>query len=45
MRKFTIAFLIVLSAALYIGALIDDDDAAHAIVAREMLQRHDYVVM
>ena len=51
MRKFAIAFLLVLSAALYIGtasapALLDDDaDAAHAIVAREMLERHDYVVM
>jgi 4-amino-4-deoxy-L-arabinose transferase-like glycosyltransferase len=26
-------------------ALLDDADAAHAVVAREMLQRHDYVVM
>jgi 4-amino-4-deoxy-L-arabinose transferase-like glycosyltransferase len=51
MRKLATAFLLVLSTALYIGtasapALLDDDaDAAHAIVAREMLQRHDYVVM
>jgi 4-amino-4-deoxy-L-arabinose transferase-like glycosyltransferase len=51
MRKLAVAFLLVLSAALYIGtasapALLDDDaDAAHAIVAREMPQRHDYVVM
>jgi 4-amino-4-deoxy-L-arabinose transferase-like glycosyltransferase len=43
--------LLVLSFALYVGtagssALVDDDiDAAHALVAREMLQRHDYVVM
>lgn len=43
--------LLVLSCALYLGsagsaALVDDDiDAAHALVAREMLQRHDYVVM
>jgi 4-amino-4-deoxy-L-arabinose transferase-like glycosyltransferase len=43
-------FLLALSAALYIGtaaspALIDDDaDAAYAVVAREMLQRHDFVV-
>ena len=43
--------LLVLSSALYLGAaggsaLVDDDvDAAHALVAREMLQRHDYVVM
>jgi 4-amino-4-deoxy-L-arabinose transferase-like glycosyltransferase len=43
--------LLVLSAALYLGtaqgsALVDDDiDAAHALVAREMLQRHDYAVL
>ncbi|HEV7220934.1 MAG TPA: glycosyltransferase family 39 protein, partial [Terriglobales bacterium] len=43
--------LLVLSGVLYIGtaaspALLDDDvDAAHALVAREMLQRHDFVVM
>lgn len=43
--------LSVLAAGLYLGtaaspALVDEDvDAAHALVAREMLQRHDYVVM
>jgi 4-amino-4-deoxy-L-arabinose transferase-like glycosyltransferase len=43
--------LLLLSTALYVGlagspALVDDDiDAAHALVAREMLQRHDFVVM
>ena len=43
-------FLLVLSAGLYIGtagspALDDDDvDAAHAMVAQEMLQRNDFVV-
>ena len=43
--------LLVLSSILYIGfagspALVDDDiDAAYALVPREMLQRHDYVVM
>ena len=43
--------LLVFSSLLYIGtaggsALVDDDiDAAHALVAREMLQRHDYVTM
>lgn len=43
--------LLLLSGALYLGnapapALLDDDvDAAHALVAREMLQRHDFVVM
>jgi 4-amino-4-deoxy-L-arabinose transferase-like glycosyltransferase len=44
-------FLLLLSGVLYLGtaaspALLDDDvDAAHALVAREMLQRHDFVVM
>jgi 4-amino-4-deoxy-L-arabinose transferase-like glycosyltransferase len=39
------------AALLYVGtagwpALVDDDiDAAHALVAREMLQRHDWVVL
>jgi 4-amino-4-deoxy-L-arabinose transferase-like glycosyltransferase len=43
--------LLVFSALLYVGlagtpALVDDDiDAAHALVAREMLERHDFVVM
>jgi 4-amino-4-deoxy-L-arabinose transferase-like glycosyltransferase len=43
--------LVVLSSALYLGtaqgsALVDDDiDAAHARVAREMVQRHDYAVL
>ena len=43
--------LLALASVLYLGtagsgALVDDDvDAAHALVAREMLQRHDYVVM
>jgi|SRR5579872_57737 len=43
--------LFVLGSVLYLGtaatpALVDEDvDAAHALVAREMLQRHDYVVM
>ncbi len=43
--------LLLLSVALYIGlagspALVDDDvDAAHALVAREMLERHDFVVL
>jgi 4-amino-4-deoxy-L-arabinose transferase-like glycosyltransferase len=42
--------LLALSSLLYIGtagssALVDDDvDAAHALVSREMLQRHDFVV-
>jgi 4-amino-4-deoxy-L-arabinose transferase-like glycosyltransferase len=43
--------LLLFSSLLYIGtasgsALVDDDiDAAHALVAREMFQRHEYVVM
>lgn len=50
-KTFWIALgLIVLSGTLYLGtagssALVDDDvDAAHALVAREMLQRHNFVV-
>ena len=45
-----VIFLIVAS-AFYIGtasrpALLDDDvDAAHAVVARQMLERHDYIVL
>jgi 4-amino-4-deoxy-L-arabinose transferase-like glycosyltransferase len=45
------ASLLVLASVLYIGfagtpALVDDDiDAAHALVAREMLERHDFVVL
>jgi 4-amino-4-deoxy-L-arabinose transferase-like glycosyltransferase len=43
-------FLLALSAAVYLGttsrpALLDDADASHALVSREMLQRGDYVVM
>jgi 4-amino-4-deoxy-L-arabinose transferase-like glycosyltransferase len=43
--------LLAFSSLLYIGTaggspLVDDDiDAAHALVAREMLQRHNYVVL
>jgi 4-amino-4-deoxy-L-arabinose transferase-like glycosyltransferase len=43
--------LLLLAGVLYLGtaaspSLLDDDvDAAHALVAREMLQRHDFVVM
>jgi 4-amino-4-deoxy-L-arabinose transferase-like glycosyltransferase len=49
--RWIVTGLFVLSSVLYIGfagspELVDDDvDAAHALVAREMLQRHDYVVM
>lgn len=42
--------LVLFSAALYVGtafypSLLDDADSSHALVAREMLQRGDYVTM
>jgi hypothetical protein len=49
-RKLSILLLVVLSAAIYLGnsvkpPLLDDADASHALVAREMLQNGDWVVM
>jgi 4-amino-4-deoxy-L-arabinose transferase-like glycosyltransferase len=49
-RAGAVILLIVLSAVIYLGnagfpALLDDADASHAIVAREMLQRHDGVIL
>ena len=49
-RGAAVILLIVLSAAIYLGnagfpALLDDADASHAMVAREMLQRHDGVIL
>ena len=49
-RRVALLFLLVLSAVMYIGtaggaALLDDADASHALVPREMMGRHDYVVM
>ena len=47
----SVAILVVVASLFYIGtastpALLDDDvDAAHAVVAREMLERHDYIVL
>ena len=46
---FYIGLLILISGAVYLGnafypALLDDADASHAVVAREMLQRGDWVV-
>lgn len=46
----SLLILLFLSALIYIGnawspALLDDVDSGHALVSREMLQRHDYVVM
>lgn len=42
--------LLVLGSIIYLGnagfpALLDDADASHALVAREMLQRHDWVIL
>jgi 4-amino-4-deoxy-L-arabinose transferase-like glycosyltransferase len=42
--------ILALSAAIYIGnaaqpPLLDDADASHALVAREMLERHDWAVL
>jgi 4-amino-4-deoxy-L-arabinose transferase-like glycosyltransferase len=49
-RRWAVLFLLLLSAAVYLGtashpSLLDDADASHALVSREMLQRGDYVVM
>jgi 4-amino-4-deoxy-L-arabinose transferase-like glycosyltransferase len=49
-RTAAVILLIFLSAAIYLGnagfpALLDDADASHAMVAREMLQRHDGVIL
>src|SRR5574340_1070244 len=49
-RRFYPLVLLTLSLVLYLGtaswpALLDDADASHALVAREMLQRGDFVVM
>jgi len=49
-RRFHILFLLALALAAYVGtaatpALLDDADGGHAIAAREMLERHDFMVM
>src|SRR5258708_15538154 len=49
-RRFSILLLLVLSVGIYVGtaarpSLLDDADASHALVSREMLQRGDWVVM
>ncbi len=49
-QRWAVLFLLALSAVIYLGtaarpALLDDADASHALVSREMLQRGDYVVM
>jgi 4-amino-4-deoxy-L-arabinose transferase-like glycosyltransferase len=49
-RGFAVLLLLVLSSLIYLGnagfpALLDDADASHATVSREMLQRHDWVIL
>ena len=49
-RRLSILFLLALSVGIYVGnaarpPLLDDADASHALVSREMLQRGDWVVM
>lgn len=49
-RTSALILLMFLSAAIYLGnagfpALLDDADASHAMVAREMLQRRDGVIL
>jgi 4-amino-4-deoxy-L-arabinose transferase-like glycosyltransferase len=49
-RSLSILVLLALSVGIYIGnafnpPLLDDVDASHALVSREMLQRGDWVVM
>jgi 4-amino-4-deoxy-L-arabinose transferase-like glycosyltransferase len=49
-RRFSILLLLALSIGIYVGnaaqpSLLDDADASHALVSREMLQRGDWVVM
>ena len=49
-RRFSILTLLVMSLGIYVAtaaqpALLDDADASHALVSREMLQRGDCVVM
>ena len=49
-RRAATVFLFCFSAALYLGtsfypSLLDDADSSHAVVAREMLTRGDYVTM
>src|SRR5690348_4436052 len=48
--RFSILILLALSLGIYVAtaaqpALLDDADASHALVSREMLQRGDWVVM
>ena len=49
-RATVVIFLVILAAIVYLGnagfpGLLDDADASHAMVSREMLQRHDWVIL
>ena len=49
-RKAAVIILLLIGCAIYLGnagfpALLDDADASHAMVAKEMLQRHDWVIL
>ena len=49
-RSTVVILLATFAAIVYLGnagfpGLLDDADASHAMVAREMLQRHDFVVL
>ncbi len=49
-RRLSILILLALSVGIYVGnaakpPLLDDADASHALVSREMLQKGDWVVM
>ena len=49
-RGTALILLLIFAAAVYLGnagfpALLDDADASHAMVSREMLQRHDAIIL
>jgi len=49
-RGAALILLVILAAVVYLGnagfpGLLDDADASHATVSREMLQRHDWVIL
>jgi Dolichyl-phosphate-mannose-protein mannosyltransferase len=49
-RGFAVSLLLILGCVIYLGnagfpALLDDADSSHAMVAKEMLQRHDWVIL
>ena len=49
-RANVVTFLVILAAIVYLGnagfpGLLDDADSSHAMVSREMLQRHDWIIL